>query len=358
VTDTTPARRRLLALLLDRVDRDALLPAERPLLRALVTAEQDDATRTTVYREDVEASATRAEQAEAITRHTKELLARRTNTLRRRAERAERLLDSARKARLCGDCRINLDGAIEDASETPDDEQPDAPDTRLQAVTDALTAEHHRRARERIVASPEEHSAAMAAVALDAIDGRHWRGTDGADIATAYMDAQATLARVRALAERWAYVPGLKDSPRTSLLRAIDGPSPTPDDAQATADRAALDNAIIDDIARRAVEGDGTGQCLGVLAGNQAPGTLSESELPDDLPWAGEHDTPCSARYTAEAGTLGTPAAYRPVNYQCGLITGHLPVLHAKRQDATVFRWHDDIAVYPTTDDAPSEPQP
>lgn len=40
MTDSTAARRALLGLLLDRVDRDALLPVERPCLRALVTAEQ------------------------------------------------------------------------------------------------------------------------------------------------------------------------------------------------------------------------------------------------------------------------------------------------------------------------------
>jgi hypothetical protein len=33
-------------------------------------------------------------------------------------------------------------------------------------MTKALTAEHYRRAEARIVASPEEHSAAMAEVAL------------------------------------------------------------------------------------------------------------------------------------------------------------------------------------------------
>lgn len=43
MTDTTTARRELLALLLDRVERGALLPAEAPLLRPLVAAEQADA---------------------------------------------------------------------------------------------------------------------------------------------------------------------------------------------------------------------------------------------------------------------------------------------------------------------------
>lgn len=45
---------------------------------------------------------------------------------------------------------------------------------------------------------------------------------------------QATIARVHELAERWRYVPGLKDAPRSSLLRALDGPSPTPDDGERT----------------------------------------------------------------------------------------------------------------------------
>jgi hypothetical protein len=39
----------------------------------------------------------------------------------------------------------------------------------LRALTQALTAEHYRRARERIVASPEEHQAAMAIVGLEAV---------------------------------------------------------------------------------------------------------------------------------------------------------------------------------------------
>jgi hypothetical protein len=102
MTDTTAARRQLLGILLDRVDRGALLPSERPLLRACVVAEQAvaDARESTMERSYVD----RAEQAET------------------------------------------------------------------------------------------------------------------------------TVARVRELAERWGYVPGLKDSPRASLLRALDGPSPTADD--------------------------------------------------------------------------------------------------------------------------------
>lgn len=115
MTDTVPARRALLALLLDRIDRDALLPAERPLLRALVTAEQDDApaptTRPVITPHDEATSA-------AVRPLLNDL-----DAMRRRAERAERLLDSARKARLCGDCRINLDGAIDDAQATADDAQ-------------------------------------------------------------------------------------------------------------------------------------------------------------------------------------------------------------------------------------------
>jgi hypothetical protein len=39
----------------------------------------------------------------------------------------------------------------------------------LRALTEALTKEHYRRARERIVASPEEHQAAMAIVGLEAV---------------------------------------------------------------------------------------------------------------------------------------------------------------------------------------------
>lgn len=42
-------------------------------------------------------------------------------------------------------------------------------DALRRMLTDALTAEHYRRAREQIVASPEEHSAAMAAVAMQVV---------------------------------------------------------------------------------------------------------------------------------------------------------------------------------------------
>lgn len=45
MTTTTEARRALLALLLDRAERAALLPAERMLLRPLVLAEQEGADR-------------------------------------------------------------------------------------------------------------------------------------------------------------------------------------------------------------------------------------------------------------------------------------------------------------------------
>lgn len=55
---------------------------------------------------------------------------------------------------------------IADAQQTP----VAAPDDALRdRVAAALTDEHHRRAREQIVASPEEHSAAMADVALRAL---------------------------------------------------------------------------------------------------------------------------------------------------------------------------------------------
>lgn len=48
--DTTTARRQLLALLLDRIERGALLPTEVPLLRACVTAEQGEASSNVIIR--------------------------------------------------------------------------------------------------------------------------------------------------------------------------------------------------------------------------------------------------------------------------------------------------------------------
>ncbi|MEU6229962.1 hypothetical protein [Streptomyces sp. NPDC047042] len=69
-------------------------------------------------------------------------------------------------------------GRIADALTTPVVERADATDDAATTVdddalrrmlTDALTAEHYRRARERIVASPEEHSAGMADVAMGVV---------------------------------------------------------------------------------------------------------------------------------------------------------------------------------------------
>lgn len=114
-TDTTAARRALLALLLDRIESGELAVAERPLIRPLVVAEQgaadarptalitfhDDATSAAVrpLLNDLDASRRRAEQAETVTRHAKELLTRRTGTLLTRAERAEATIARVRTVR-------------------------------------------------------------------------------------------------------------------------------------------------------------------------------------------------------------------------------------------------------------------
>jgi hypothetical protein len=155
-----------------------------------------------------------------------------------------------------------------------------------------------------------------AADARPTTDGRrYWRGSDGDDIADAYMTAQAAIARVRALAERWRYVPGLKDSPRTSMLRALDGPSPTPDDTPTP----------------------------GLL------GTVTD--------WAASVDERCPAHYTGPSPHLTQPAD-ELVDYRCDRRGHGLNTDHAARQDGdVVFCWTDAIAIYPTGD-ATSEPQP
>lgn len=73
---------------------------------------------------------------------------------------------------------------------------PQAPTLR-ELLVKALTAEHHRRAQERIVASPEEHSAAMADVVL-AVILPTTRLT-----AELHRSAEADLQRVTTLYEQW-----------------------------------------------------------------------------------------------------------------------------------------------------------
>lgn len=176
MTTTTEARRALLAVLLDRAERGALLDSERPLLRPLVLAEQAD-----------------AEQAEAVIARVRALHTRTT------------VQTTAGPTEVCSHCEADgmsypwpcettdaLDGPSptpDDAQTTPcphlqpdgccsgpgycahacDDDTPTTADDRQARVTAALTAEHYRRAHEQIVASPEEHSAAMAAVAVAAL---------------------------------------------------------------------------------------------------------------------------------------------------------------------------------------------
>lgn len=288
-TDTTTARRTLLALLLDRVERGALLPGEAPLIRPLVLADQADTDR--------------AEQAEDLLRIAHE-------TSNRSEATVYRLRQAVREARAAAPPGSELNRfadqmtAILDTPSTPTDDAPwfkaaqqnsadalyeaaamlqhigsgtwaeavecvearamayDRSGGRALALVDlrqrvaaALTAEHYRRARERVVASPEEHSAAMAAVAVVALVGPSpddasptrrvfYRANDGAEMHAACMDGQAALARVRALLPRIERIattsgPGPANAVRAvaAWLRvALDGPSPTPDDAPAEPD--------------------------------------------------------------------------------------------------------------------------
>lgn len=73
---------------------------------------------------------------------------------------------------------------------------PEAPTLR-ELLVEALTGEHHRRAQERIVASPEEHSAAMADVVL-AVILPTTRLT-----AELHRSAEADVRRVTKLYEQW-----------------------------------------------------------------------------------------------------------------------------------------------------------
>jgi hypothetical protein len=260
MTDTTAARRALLALLLDRVERGALLPAEAPLIRPLVLAEQGNADRAADYDNRLTWETTCGEHA--------------------------RLLDGCRAA-----------------------------DERAE-------------------------------------------------------QAEAAVGRVRELAERWLYVPGLKDSPRTTLLRALDGPSPTPDATPTTDDDEDEDDGPVQcwhiepgtpcdwnrcNQPERLARGDyGTDPAHGgaptprldALRAGQ-PITLVDAVTD----WATSVDEQCPARY------IGDPILSPGVNYRCDRRGHGLDSDHAKQQGAgVVFRWADSIAIYPT-DDAPSEPQ-
>lgn len=258
MTDTVPARRALLALLLDRIDRDALLPAERPLLRALVTAEQD---------------------------------------------------------------------------------------------------------------------------AADLPKARHWRGTDGADITTAYMDAQATLARVRRAITEAVRCPnhkGFVPCPHDHLVdiaAAFDGPSPTDDDAQAAADRAALDNAIADEMLGLVGLGVATpvDRCR-VLPSRTCPpsygscgGPCARFESDDPTPWT----TPGAEQQTPDDDALSAPCIHlrdggccTGPGYCAHACNDERPPCPIQLDDGPCAGIHghpgncttnaDDIAVYPATEDAPS----
>jgi hypothetical protein len=91
-------------------------------------------------------------------------------------------------------------------------------DARHRRVTAALTVEHYRRARERIVASPEDHSAAAATVALHVL----------ADDLLPATRTPRTLSAGHAdthRADTGDTPPTRKDSVRTAIAHAFDVPA-------------------------------------------------------------------------------------------------------------------------------------
>lgn len=144
--DTTTARRTLLALLLDRVERGVLLPAEAPLIRPLVAAEQDavDARPTTriTFHDDATSAAVRPLLRDI------DMFRRTQATLMDRASVAEatvyRLRQAVREARAAALPHSELDSFVQQMtaildgpSPTPDDTPPPG---LLGTVTDWATS--------------------------------------------------------------------------------------------------------------------------------------------------------------------------------------------------------------------------
>jgi hypothetical protein len=94
-------------------------------------------------------------------------------------------------------------------------------DARHRRVTAALTAEHYRRARERIVASPEDHSAAAATVALRVLADDLLPATrTPRTVSAGHPDT-----RRADTADTGDTPPTRKDSVRTAIARAFDIPA-------------------------------------------------------------------------------------------------------------------------------------
>ncbi|WNI15561.1 hypothetical protein [Actinacidiphila sp. ITFR-21] len=184
MTDTTTARRALLALLLDRADRGALLPAEMLLLRPLIAAEQESA--------DARGTAAHGANEEAWDWHD-------------RASTAEGTIARVADA-------LNSLGPL----------------ARFHIATALGATETAAAARREAIAGPS--------------GGRHYRSTDGEDMHAAYMDGQAALARVRVLANGLeSFAGGAHPDDEISrglaaqwILTALDGPSPTDDATEPT----------------------------------------------------------------------------------------------------------------------------
>lgn len=104
---------------------------------------------------------------------------------------------------------------LELAAPPPGPVHPD--DARHRRVALALTTEHYRRAREHIVASPEDHSAAMARVALQALADELLPTTGTPqDMSTGHADNHRP--------DTADTSPTRKDTIRTSISRAFDIP--------------------------------------------------------------------------------------------------------------------------------------
>lgn len=343
MTDSTAARRALLRILLDRVERGALLPDEAPLLRACVGAEQgaaDTATFVTIQ--------ARADQAAIARVHD--------------AMDARPPLATDQYERGWSDAFEVIRAAFGGSSPTLHDGRRGS---RRERITAALLSEHYRRARERIVASPEEHCAAMADAVLDAIDGQT---TPDGTPPTPVDEPDGPPC--------WHIEPGTTcdwNICRQPERLAAGDPGTDPTHGLATPNLDALragrpitvDQAIdvlADEIARQAVEGNGTGQMLGVVAstatsdGGQQTGDdeveiVHANDIPTD--WAKGTELRCLARYTGPPPMIDVKWG-ASADYRCELRVHTRGTDHAILLGCGPFSWTDDIAVWPLATGAPS----
>lgn len=122
----------------------------------------------------------------------------------------------------------------------------------------------------------------------------------------------------------------------TRWLTALDGPSPTPDDAPMTRCGCGLISC----------------ERAAALATSDVE-IVNANDIPTD--WARDTEPRCPARYTGPPPGVDIKWGARS-DYRCDLRVHSRGTDHAARLGSEPFAWTDDIAVWPTSD-APSEPQ-